>query len=175
MTALTDITSIEFKIGNSATTPVIDLHSSGQANDYDVRLICSGGGATAGQGTLTILAGSLLGVTPPVYDASTKLATTAWVLTSINTRMITSTYTASGAIAPGDSFAIVIANTTAAMTLANSTVDGHQIVIKRYGTGSVTVTGYIDGIGQSINMTDTIIRECLQLCWSNALVSYLLI
>lgn len=47
-----------FEIGKSsnADTPYIDLHSSGTSNDYDVRLIASGGNSSAGNGTLTMTA-----------------------------------------------------------------------------------------------------------------------
>lgn len=41
-----------------ATTPFIDFHSSGYANDYDSRIMGSGGNATNGQGTLSFYAGS---------------------------------------------------------------------------------------------------------------------
>lgn len=45
-----------FELGAKATpnTPFIDFNSSGNSNDYDVRLIASGGGAGSGLGTMTI-------------------------------------------------------------------------------------------------------------------------
>lgn len=50
------------ELGNlgTANTPYIDFHSYGDAKDYDVRLIASGGTSTLGQGYLTLLG---LGVT----------------------------------------------------------------------------------------------------------------
>ena len=52
--------SIEIGQSNRATsgTPFIDFHSSATATDYDVRLLASGGTATAGSGQLTIEAGT---------------------------------------------------------------------------------------------------------------------
>lgn len=38
----------------SSETPFIDFHSSGNNNDYDVRIIASGGSATVAQGTLNV-------------------------------------------------------------------------------------------------------------------------
>lgn len=48
---------------NVASTPFIDFHSSTTgANDYDSRLIASGGGASAGLGVLQVVGGFQLGV-----------------------------------------------------------------------------------------------------------------
>jgi hypothetical protein len=43
----------------SSNTPFIDLNSSGNSNDYDVRLVASGGTGASGNGTLNVAAGSL--------------------------------------------------------------------------------------------------------------------
>lgn len=51
----------------TANTPFIDLHSSGFANDYDVRLIASGGTSGSGGGTLTLQAASLA-IGPAIYQ-----------------------------------------------------------------------------------------------------------
>jgi hypothetical protein len=52
--------SIELgKIDGTATTPFIDFHANASAKDFDVRLIASAGGASAGQGTLSINAGTI--------------------------------------------------------------------------------------------------------------------
>ncbi|MEG5884536.1 pyocin knob domain-containing S74 family peptidase [Enterobacter ludwigii] len=61
------------EIGSTTTTALsyIDLHSSGNATDYDVRIYASGGSTTTGQGNLTINAGS---VTMPNLALSTDLA-----------------------------------------------------------------------------------------------------
>lgn len=51
--------SIELgKIDGTATTPFIDFHANATPLDYDVRLIASAGGVTAGLGTLTVNAGN---------------------------------------------------------------------------------------------------------------------
>ncbi|MGR5944903.1 tail fiber domain-containing protein [Enterobacter sp. C4G1] len=49
------------EIGSTTTagSAYVDLHSSGTNNDYDVRIISSGGSSTVGQGNLTITANSV--------------------------------------------------------------------------------------------------------------------
>lgn len=61
------------EIGSTTTAALsyMDLHSSGNATDYDVRIYASGGSTTTGQGNLTINAGS---VTMPNLALSTDLA-----------------------------------------------------------------------------------------------------
>ncbi|NJK44732.1 MAG: hypothetical protein HC933_10985, partial [Pleurocapsa sp. SU_196_0] len=49
--------SIELGKLNASETPFLDFHSSGTGNDFDVRLLSSGGNASVGQGNLTITAG----------------------------------------------------------------------------------------------------------------------
>lgn len=43
----------------TSSTPYIDFHSSATANDYNVRLIASGGTGTVGSGTLTVTAATV--------------------------------------------------------------------------------------------------------------------
>ncbi|MGF6174359.1 phage terminase large subunit-like protein [Ensifer sp. 4252] len=47
---------IELGPPGTSNTPFIDFHSSANSNDYDVRLMASGGAAGVGQGTLTVSA-----------------------------------------------------------------------------------------------------------------------
>jgi hypothetical protein len=51
---------IEHGSTSAVNTPYIDFHSSGNAVDYDARLIASGGTATAGLGTLTVYHGGVI-------------------------------------------------------------------------------------------------------------------
>lgn len=58
---------------DAAATTYLDMHSSGNVNDYDARIQVAGGSATAGQGAMTILAGILnmpaqIGATLPAAD-----------------------------------------------------------------------------------------------------------
>ncbi len=53
---------MEMGLVGSANTPYIDFHSSANVNDYDARLMASGGAASHGQGTLSAHA-ALLSVT----------------------------------------------------------------------------------------------------------------
>lgn len=61
------------EIGSTTTAALtyLDLHSSGTANDYDVRIYASGGSSTTGQGALSINAAS---VTLPNLTLTTDLA-----------------------------------------------------------------------------------------------------
>ena len=43
-------------ISGSVNTPYIDFHSSNNANDYDARILASGGSASVGQGSLSVIA-----------------------------------------------------------------------------------------------------------------------
>ena len=46
---------IELGSITAANTPIIDLHSSGNNNDYDARIFGAGGAATVGQGGVGII------------------------------------------------------------------------------------------------------------------------
>ena len=52
----------KLQIGKAAvsTTPTIDFRSSGQAPNYDVQMIVSGGTGTDGNGTIRINTGEIL-------------------------------------------------------------------------------------------------------------------
>lgn len=88
---------------------------------------------------------------------------------------VSNTYTASGAIAIADSLAIVNAAAAVVMTLANGTIDGHQIVVKRWGAGTVSLAARIDNSAQTLAMSNTAVQESITLCWSTPLASYVLI
>ncbi len=89
--------------------------------------------------------------------------------------VVTQTYTASGAIAPTDNLSLVNAAAAVAMTLGSGAVDGHPIVIKRYGAGAVTLTASIDGVaGSRVAMNSTAVKESVSLTWSAALATWLL-
>ena len=53
----------------TAGSPYIDLHSSGNAVDYDGRIMATGGSATAGQGGLSIVAAAGVVFSGPVYPS----------------------------------------------------------------------------------------------------------
>ena len=64
--------SIELGPLNAALTPYIDFHSSGFANDYDVRLLSQGGSSGAsGQGALSVYAAKGISVTGTVTTSAT--------------------------------------------------------------------------------------------------------
>jgi len=89
---------------------------------------------------------------------------------------VTNTYTASGTILPADNVAVVNAAATVNMTLDAGLVDGHQIVVKRMGAGTVRVTATIDGAaGTIIQMNSPSLKESASLAWSAGLASWLLL
>lgn len=59
---------VELGAKASANTPFVDFNSSGNSNDYDVRMIASGGTASSGNGTLNIAAASLTRNGQTVWD-----------------------------------------------------------------------------------------------------------
>lgn len=49
-----------------SNTALIDFHSSSTSNDYDFRMLASGGGASSGLGIMTFTGGSMLFTVPDV-------------------------------------------------------------------------------------------------------------
>ena len=88
---------------------------------------------------------------------------------------ITTTYTAaSGAIAPTDQLSLMNSATAQTYTLANGTVDGFMVRIKRFGAGSVAITATIDGVSQSYNMNAPgTLKEAVSLRMIVSLASYI--
>lgn len=75
--SLTGVNSgIELGSTGSLNTPYVDFHSSGNNIDYDVRLIAGGGTGSSGNGSLTLVAASLIlsGVSVSYTAPSTKTA-----------------------------------------------------------------------------------------------------
>lgn len=71
ITAAASNANIELGAKGSANTPFIDLNSSGFSNDYDTRLIASGGtNGTSGAGTLNIQTGTLQRSGNTVWDSA---------------------------------------------------------------------------------------------------------
>ncbi len=64
-------TGIEIGRLNAASSSFIDFHTSGNNNDYDVRLLAGGGAAAIGKGTLNISAENLQWNGNAVIDAAT--------------------------------------------------------------------------------------------------------
>lgn len=69
-----------------------------------------------------------------------------------------------------------IANSTSpiAFTLNSGTTNGLPIEIKRYGSGSVSVTARIDGGTTTIVLNSAAIKESLTLIWSSVLNTWIL-
>lgn len=89
---------------------------------------------------------------------------------------ISNTYTASGAIAVTDRFALVNSANACAMTLGAGTTDGQTLHVKRLGSGVVTVAGNFDGTAGAVLRADSAsIRETLRLAWSAAMATWLVL
>ena len=74
-----------------------------------------------------------------------------------------------------DNLSLINAGIAVSMTLGSGSVDGHPIVIKRYGAGAVTLTASIDGVaGSRAVMSSTTVKESVSLAWSSALSTWLL-
>lgn len=87
---------------------------------------------------------------------------------------ISTTYTATGAIAVTDNLALVNSAGAAAMTLASGTTNGHQLTVKRYGAGTVSITANIDGTGATVvNLNGVGGKETLTLSWQAGLATWL--
>ncbi|QPI17927.1 hypothetical protein POP12_135 [Pectobacterium phage POP12] len=70
--------SIELGTVDTVSTPALDFHSSNTGNDYDARIIASGGSATVGQGSLSLIAAG--GVTVSNNLTAVNLTTTQNVI-----------------------------------------------------------------------------------------------
>lgn len=73
--SITGTGNVEMGSQNTAQVTFIDLHSSGTTADYDARIQCAGGSASAGNGTLTF-ASALINVTNtfrPTTDNAAEL------------------------------------------------------------------------------------------------------
>lgn len=114
---------------------------------------------------------------PPVNGDCVVGAGGAWTASACPGGAVTyspGTYTASGAISLSDSISVINSTSAVAMTLANDAVDGRVRDIKRFGSGTVTVTATIDGVSQTVVMNTTqTIRESLTLQWVASLSSYI--
>lgn len=89
--------------------------------------------------------------------------------------VITTTYTASGAILPTDNVSLVNAANPAIMTLAAGPSDGHGLLVKRLGAGAVTITANLDSTISSIVADSTTIKESVVLSWSSGLGTWLIL
>jgi hypothetical protein len=99
------------------------------------------------------------------------LSATATPLTAVS-----NTYTASGSIAITDNLALVNATAAVAMTLAAGGSDGHAVIVKRFGGGTVTLTATIDGAaGTAILMDSASIKETVVLAWNAGNATWLLL
>ena len=123
----------------------------------------STGVAGLGTGVATALAAAVTGSGGPV------LATAPSITAPKVFRTVTTTYTASGAIATSDSFSLINSATAVAMTVAAGTVDGQPLIINNYGAGTATVTLTLQGVSTPVSMPS---GSVLNVSWNVALSTY---
>lgn len=113
---------------DAVQTTFIDLHSSGTANDYDVRLQVTGGSATAGQGTLGIGAASLLlnGIAVATLAGPTFTGTPAAPTATVgtNTTQLATTAFVTAAVSAGTAGVASFNSRTGTVTLSSADVTG---------------------------------------------------
>jgi hypothetical protein len=81
-----------------------------------------------------------------------------------------STYTASGSISITDQIAYINSANNLTMTLAGGAIDGHILIVKRLGAGTVTISGFFDqASNRSIVADSATIKESVMLSWSASL------
>lgn len=85
-------------------------------------------------------------------------------------------YTASGTIDPSVDLAIANSVNPIALTLPAGQLDCHELVIKRFGDGSLVVTASLDGVsGEQITMDGAGLHESATLIWSSALRTWIVL
>ena len=128
----------------------------------------AGGGVFLGWKRLTTGAAHVSGVDwTPVFGASGAAAQPVAAVSTV--------YATSGAIAPSDNLALVNATGPVAMTLGAGPSAGHQLIVKRYGAGAVTLTTSIDGTaGSALTLNAAGAKESVTLNWYAAAATWLL-
>jgi hypothetical protein len=114
------------------------------------------------------------------YSLPTITKQASWDAAAENARpplyAITTTYTASGAISPTDRVAVINTANAVSMTLASGSSNGQSLLIKRTGSGAVTITANMDGVsGASIVADSATIKESVLLAWSSSLATWLIL
>ena len=84
---------------------------------------------------------------------------------------VSSTYTASGAINPSDTYALLNCATPAMMTLANSSSDGSRLTVTNMGPASATLTMNYYGAIQTVTLNK---QGIVNFVWNAAHSTYLL-
>lgn len=159
--------SASMELGSTASpnTPLLDFHSSGNVNDYDSRIIASGGAAGLGLGTLSLYAattqitGTLALANGAAATPSLSFATDpntglyrslegAVTLVTNGTAMLT---VQPGGVATGGGLAVggaLTVTTGGAAITGNSTVTGHLTVTGQLALPSGAIAGdlVVDGM-----------------------------
>jgi hypothetical protein len=149
-------------------------------------LSLSGGTLTATGTTLTIPNSGIIGgngSTLTSVAVGSGLSLSGGTLTATGggaaSNSVSTIYTASGAIAPADSFSLLNGTTALSMTLANGSVDGHPLIINNYGSAASTVTLNLGGNSGTVvtlaaNTPTQPGGATLNVTWNAALSTYLL-
>lgn len=152
------------RVDGVASTPHIDMHSSTDGtNDYDVRMIASGGNTSDGQGTLNVICAALqvngtpvVTSAPDAFPAGTRMvfqqtaAPSGWTKETVHNnkalRLVTGTASTGGTVAFDTAFASksvagTINNVTVTGTVQNHTLTIAQLPAHDHGASGLTFTG----------------------------------
>ncbi len=163
------------RVDNVASTPHIDWHSGTDGtNDYDVRIIATGGNTSDGQGTLNVICAALqvngtpvVTSAPDAFPAGTRMvfqqtsAPSGWTKETVHNnkalRLVTGTASTGGTVAFDTAFASksvagTINNVTVTGTVQNHTLTIAQLPAHDHGATGLTFTGNALG-GHSHNIS----------------------
>jgi hypothetical protein len=159
-----------------ASTAHIDFHSGTDGtNDYDVRMVATGGNTSDGQGTLNVIAAALqvngtpvVTSAPDAFPAGTRMvfqqtsAPSGWTKETVHNnkalRLVTGTASTGGTVAFDTAFASksvagTINNVTVTGTVQNHTLTIAQLPAHDHGATGLTFTGNaLPGHSHSINL-----------------------
>ena len=91
-------------------------------------------------------------------------------------RPVSNRYAESGTIAGTDRLAVITCTGHAELTVEDGTTDGHEMVVKRLGSGDALVTLNLDGCpGSAITLGGWTFREAFTLNWSAEDATWLLV
>ena len=182
--AIAILSGTQLVIGTTATTAAAgnDARIVGAAQSASLALVATSGSYAdlAGKPTIPVAPGVATATVAGIVKAGSGLAVAGdgtLSTTGTPTTPVTSTYTASGAIAVTDKLALVNSASAVSMTLAAGATDGQAMIVKRYGVGAVTLALTLDGTASTAMTLNSaaVPRESLSLIWSTPLATWLLV
>lgn len=139
------------------------------ANATTSSLGCSeaGTGLTASGGSYSVSYGTTAGTAVQGNDSRVTGALQSSALgVSVGAQVGPSVLTATGTVGAGVQTAIANCSTSCTISLPSSANDGWVLNVKRWGTGSVIVSGVIDGASTTITLSNPLVKENVGFVWS---------